>query len=148
MPVVLRYKGYALFFYSSEGWPREPMHVHVRGQGGEAKIWCESRASFLLRLGRSILMNNALAARLSFDDQMMWVHLVDGRALGVPLSFFPRLQNATAEQRLQYIFSGNGKGLHWDMLDEDISVEHLLMGHRDPTNVRSRTPGGAVSGVK
>jgi hypothetical protein len=41
MPVILRYKGYALFFFSSEGEPREPMHVHVRGQGGEAKIWLE-----------------------------------------------------------------------------------------------------------
>jgi hypothetical protein len=41
MPVVLRYKGYALFFYSSEGWPRELMHIHVRGNGGEAKIWLE-----------------------------------------------------------------------------------------------------------
>jgi hypothetical protein len=39
MPVILRYKGYALYFYSSEGVPREPMHVHVRGHGGEAKIW-------------------------------------------------------------------------------------------------------------
>jgi len=41
MPVVLRYKGYVLFFFSSEGEPRESMHVHVRGQGGEAKIWLE-----------------------------------------------------------------------------------------------------------
>jgi hypothetical protein len=41
MPVILRYKGYKLFFFSSEGVPREPMHVHVRGQGGEAKIWLE-----------------------------------------------------------------------------------------------------------
>ncbi|MYM70156.1 DUF2442 domain-containing protein [Pseudoduganella sp. FT55W] len=93
-------------------------------------------------------MNNALALRLSFDDQTMWVHLVDGRTLGVPLSFFPRLQNANPVQRLQYTFSGNGKGLHWDALDEDINVEHLLMGYCDTTNVRSRTPGGAISGVK
>ncbi|MYM70155.1 DUF4160 domain-containing protein [Pseudoduganella sp. FT55W] len=41
MPVILRYKGYALFFYSSEGFPREPMHIHVRGNGGDAKIWLE-----------------------------------------------------------------------------------------------------------
>lgn len=41
MPVILRYKGYALFFFSGEGTPHEPMHVHVRGQGGEAKIWLE-----------------------------------------------------------------------------------------------------------
>jgi hypothetical protein len=41
MPVILRYKGYALFFYSSEGIPREPMHVHVRAPAGTAKIWLE-----------------------------------------------------------------------------------------------------------
>lgn len=78
-------------------------------------------------------MNNALALRLSFDEQNMWVHLVDGRTLGVPLSFFPRLHQATPEQRTEYIFSGNGKGLHWDALNEDISVEHLLLGHKDST---------------
>lgn len=82
-------------------------------------------------------MNNAFATRLSFDDTTMSVHLVDGRTLGVPLSFFPRLQNATPEQRNQYIFSGNGRGLHWDDLNEDISVEHLLMGNRDTTRERA-----------
>ena len=39
VPVVLRYKGFQLFFYSNEGSPREPMHVHVRGDGREAKYW-------------------------------------------------------------------------------------------------------------
>lgn len=39
MPVILRYKGYALFFYSSEGVPRDPMHIHVRGHGCEGEIW-------------------------------------------------------------------------------------------------------------
>lgn len=78
-------------------------------------------------------MNNAMALRLSFDEQNMWVHLVDGRTLGVPLSFFPRLNNAAQEQRAEYIFSGNGKGLHWDALNEDINVEHLLLGHKDTT---------------
>ncbi|NGZ82886.1 DUF4160 domain-containing protein [Duganella aceris] len=38
MPVILRYKGYALYFYSSEGVPREPMHIHVRGQGCEGLL--------------------------------------------------------------------------------------------------------------
>ncbi len=78
-------------------------------------------------------MNNALALSLTFDDKNMWVHLIDGRTLGIPLSFFPRLQQATPEQRAKYIFSGNGEGLHWDDLNEDISVEHLLMGHPDST---------------
>lgn len=39
MPVVLRYKAYRFFFYSNEGNPREPVHVHLRGNGGEAKLW-------------------------------------------------------------------------------------------------------------
>lgn len=39
MPVVLRYKGFRFFFYSNEGSPREPVHVHVRSGGGEAKLW-------------------------------------------------------------------------------------------------------------
>jgi Domain of unknown function (DUF4160) len=39
MPVVLRYKGFRFFFYSNEGSPREPLHIHARGEGGEAKFW-------------------------------------------------------------------------------------------------------------
>ncbi|MBC7623514.1 MAG: DUF4160 domain-containing protein [Aeromicrobium sp.] len=39
MPVIFRYKGYRFFFYSNEGSPREPVHVHVRGSDGEAKFW-------------------------------------------------------------------------------------------------------------
>jgi len=39
MPVIFRYKGYRFFFYSNEGSPKEPVHVHVRGSDGEAKFW-------------------------------------------------------------------------------------------------------------
>lgn len=83
-------------------------------------------------------MNNAYASKLSFDEENMWVHLIDGRTLGVPLRFFPRLQDATPEQRTAYIFSGQGSGLHWDELNEDISVKHLLMGYGDRTHIRTR----------
>lgn len=41
MPVVFRYKGFRFFFYSNEGSPREPVHVHVRASGSEAKLWLE-----------------------------------------------------------------------------------------------------------
>lgn len=78
-------------------------------------------------------MIEARAKRLSFDQDNMWVHLADGRTLGVPLNFFPRLSQATSVQREDYVLSGGGQGLHWDALDEDISVEHLLMGHGDTT---------------
>lgn len=74
---------------------------------------------------------NISATKLDFDESMMWVDLSDGRKLGVPLAYFPRLLRATPEQRMQYEMSGNGSGLHWDALGEDISVESLLMGGGD-----------------
>jgi hypothetical protein len=45
MPVVLRYKGFRFFFYSNEGSPREMVHIHVRGEGGEAKLWVRPEVS-------------------------------------------------------------------------------------------------------
>jgi hypothetical protein len=78
---------------------------------------------------------NTSALELSFDSNMMWVDLADGRKLGVPLAFFPRLLGATTEQRQRYEFSGGGTGIHWDDLDEDISVQGLLMGVGDRTRI-------------
>jgi len=63
----------------------------------------------------------------------MWVQLADGRIIGVPLAWFPRLLHASPEQRLRYEISGGGQGLHWDELDEDISVAGLLAGRGDVT---------------
>ena len=63
----------------------------------------------------------------------MWVELTDGRSLGVPLIYFPKLNNATVEQLNNYIISGGGVGIHWEHLDEDISVEGLLFGISDRT---------------
>lgn len=74
---------------------------------------------------------STLAKSLRFDESMLWVGLADGRQLGVPLAYFPRLLNATPEQRLDFVISGGGVGLHWDALDEDISVDGLLAGHGD-----------------
>ena len=66
-----------------------------------------------------------------FDEHTMWVDLTDGRTIGVPLAWFPRLFKATAEQRERVEFSR--LGLHWEALDEDISVAGLLAGHGDLT---------------
>jgi hypothetical protein len=63
----------------------------------------------------------------------MWVQLVDGRVIGVPLAWFPRLLRASPEQRLRFEISGGGQGLHWDELDEDVSVAGLLDGRGDLT---------------
>jgi hypothetical protein len=61
----------------------------------------------------------------------MWVDLADGRTVGVPLAWFPRLLNATPAQRQQVELSR--LGLHWDDIDEDISIAGLLAGRGDMT---------------
>ncbi len=66
----------------------------------------------------------------------MWVELEDGRTLGVPLAWFPRLLHATPAQREDFELSR--RGMHWDALDEDISVEGLLEGRGDQTRRRSQ----------
>ncbi len=81
----------------------------------------------------STLVSEPLARQLRFDTDTMWVDLADGRQLGVPLAYFPRLLQATPSQREDYTISGGGTGLHWDDLDEDISVPSLLMGIGDRT---------------
>ncbi|AWP35471.1 DUF2442 domain-containing protein [Pantoea allii] len=72
------------------------------------------------------------ARDVRFDDSTMWVELTDDRTLGVPLSWFPRLLDATPEQRNDYELSP--RGIHWDALDEDISVEGLIQGRGDITH--------------
>lgn len=66
-----------------------------------------------------------------FDDDSMWVELSDGRTLGVPLAWFPRLLRATREQREMCRIGS--RGLHWEALDEDISAAGLLAGRGDET---------------
>ena len=73
------------------------------------------------------------AKSLRFDEQTMWVALTDGRVLGVPLAWFPRLLRASPAQQLGYRISASGQGLHWEALDEDISLPGLLAGHSDAT---------------
>ena len=81
----------------------------------------------------STLTIEASATKIWFDQYNMWVNLSDGRQLSVPLEFFPRLLKAKPEQRENYVLSGNGTGIHWDELDEDISVPALLLGKGDLT---------------
>jgi hypothetical protein len=61
-----------------------------------------------------------LALHVKFDTDTMWVEFSDGRQLGVPHAYFPRLLNASHTECEKYTISGGGKGLHWDTLDEDI----------------------------
>lgn len=78
-------------------------------------------------------MNTSVSAtRVRFDDDSMWVELSDGRTLGVPLAWFPRLLHATAPDREQVRISS--RGLHWEALDEDVSIAGLLAGLGDQTS--------------
>ena len=74
-----------------------------------------------------------VAISLRFDKDNMWVDLADVRTLGVPLAYFPRLLNASEDQRKSYTISGGGTGLHWEEIDEDICVKSLVMGVGDRT---------------
>ena len=76
---------------------------------------------------------SSLAKAVHFEGEMLWVDLMDGRTLGVPLAYFPRLLRASPEQRAAYEISGGGSGLHWSDLDEDILVAGLLAGIGDQT---------------
>ncbi len=76
------------------------------------------------------------ANALRFDEHMMWVDLMDGRILGIPLAWYPRLLHATPAQRERFEISFLGNGLHWEELDEDISVEGLLAGRGDMTRLK------------
>jgi Protein of unknown function (DUF2442) len=67
-----------------------------------------------------------LAVDVAFTDSMLRVVLADGREVSSPLAWFPRLLNASAEQRHGWRLIGGGIGIHWESIDEDISVENLL----------------------
>lgn len=71
-----------------------------------------------------------------FDDAQMWVELDDGRTLVIPLVWFPRLLHGTQEQRTQVWITPSG--LHWDELDEDISIAGLIAGRGDMTRTKAR----------
>jgi hypothetical protein len=69
---------------------------------------------------------DATAVTVTTDDSSLRIVLADGRELAVPLEWFPRLRDATQEQRANWRLIGRGQGIHWADVDEDISVAGLL----------------------
>ena len=69
---------------------------------------------------------NVLASEVWFSKDMLYVRLRDGREIGVPLLWFPKLRRASEEQLKEWRIIGNGVGIHWESIDEDISVSALL----------------------
>ncbi|MCA1773157.1 MAG: DUF2442 domain-containing protein [Halomonas sp.] len=69
---------------------------------------------------------------VNIDDDRLVVELMDGRLIGVPLAWYPRLANATPEQRNHWEIAGAGYGIHWPDIDEDLSTEGLILGRKAP----------------
>jgi len=69
---------------------------------------------------------DASAVDVWFDENKMYVRLVDGRELGVPIDWFPQLRDASDEDKNNWRFIGRGTGIHWEAIDEDLSVVGLL----------------------
>ncbi len=72
---------------------------------------------------------NVLAASVTVADDTLTVDLTDGRTIAVPLTWYPRLLHGTPEERSRWRLIGQGQGIHWGDLDEDISVSNLLDGN-------------------
>jgi hypothetical protein len=69
---------------------------------------------------------NVLASKVWFSKDMLYILLQDGREIGIPLLWFPRLRKATMDQLNDWRLIGNGVGIHWESIGEDISVAALL----------------------
>ncbi|WP_309608776.1 DUF2442 domain-containing protein [Flavobacterium sp.] len=74
----------------------------------------------------SVISKSKKAINILFSDSKMIVFLEDGRELSIPLEWFPRLRKATVAQLNDWRLIGNGDGVHWSAIDEDISIENLL----------------------
>lgn len=78
----------------------------------------------------SVVSSEAIAVDVTCSDDTLTVVLDDGRSVSVPLVWFPRLLNATEKQRQEWELIGGGIGIHWEQIDEDISVASLLNPER------------------
>jgi Protein of unknown function (DUF2442)/Domain of unknown function (DUF4160) len=158
MPALFWERGFKFHFYSNEGDPGEPLHVHVaKRRVGDAKLWLYPEVAFAYthgfdaqtqswivglieavrrRLRARGMSISVQATKAEFEGEQMWVHLDDGRVVGVPLARYPRLLHGSADERAQMWITPSG--LHWDELDEDMSIVGILAGRGDLTRARSR----------
>ena len=75
-------------------------------------------------------LKGALAQAVTVSDDALTVDLVDGRTIAAPLAWFPRLARGAPAERNNWRLVARGEGIHWPDLDEDISIESLLLGRR------------------
>lgn len=77
-------------------------------------------------MSTSVKHKPARATEVWFSEDKLFVRLIDGREIGVPLEWFPKLRDASTGDLNNWRFIGGGIGVHWETLDEDISVEGLM----------------------
>jgi hypothetical protein len=76
----------------------------------------------------TFIVREPRAQQVEFGSDTLIVHLEDGRTISTPLEWFPRLRDASATERGDWRLIGRGVGIHWEALDEDLSVRGLLEG--------------------
>jgi hypothetical protein len=83
-------------------------------------------------MSSSVVEANPRAQDVSVSEDELTVSLADGRRISVPLAWYPRLLHASPEQRTHWELLGDGEGIHWPDVDEDLSVAGILRGTPSP----------------
>ncbi len=91
------------------------------------------------------ILTDERVAEVTFTDDSLSVRLMDGRAISVPLAWYPRLLKASPKQRQNWRIAGAGYGIHWPDLDEDLSTEGLLRGAPAPADTPAKSRATAKS---
>jgi hypothetical protein len=82
-------------------------------------------------------LRETVAENVTVTENTLELELADGRTVTAPLAWYPRLLHGTAKERANWRLIGGGEGIHWPDLDEDISVENVLLGHPSGESQRS-----------
>jgi len=85
----------------------------------------------------TVEIQTARAQNVLITDDALTVDLADGRTISAPLAWYPRLLHGSPEERKNWRLIGEGEGIHWPDLDEDISVENLVLGKPSGESQRS-----------
>ncbi len=159
MPTSWRVGPYRYFFYAGDS--AEPPHTHVQRDESDCKFWLapvrlawnRGFSSAELRqieqqksmkpgywrrgISSSTRTADAVIKNLETTDESICVSLSDGRVVTVPISWYPRLSHARPEHRQAWKLVGQGHGIRWSEVDEDISVENILLGQPSGEGSRS-----------
>jgi len=85
----------------------------------------------------AIEISKSLIESVSFTEDSLIADLSDGRTITLPLAWYPRLTHATATERESWRLIGRGEGIHWPELDEDVSIENIIIGRPSGETQRS-----------